>query len=279
MPEVNKRSAEGGEEGEASSGAHIERRWPGQRNAAVALAVIAAAAASFALAGCGDDSSPHPKTTRPSARIRALNELLDSIPQNGNVLGSPSAPVTLKLFVDVECANTREFVQQALWGIVRRWVRANALRLEFHSIEDGSEPREAFLRSQLATLAAGRQNRLWYYLALYYDAQEELGPEMDDSCSTPAWLPTAVAHKTPGMTFSNWSVEQRQPGLLRQVVADERRAVRAALSGTPSLSLGRTGGSQWATYELTVDQSTRIHPLALIKAIESLVRRSHPSKT
>jgi hypothetical protein len=245
------------------------------RRALVWIAAVTALGASAAVAGCGGAPS-RAANAKESARIRQLDQLLGGIPESSNALGSPGAPVTLQLFLDVECANTREFVQQALWGMVRRWVRPGQLRLEFHSIEDGSEPRDAFLPPQLATLAAGRQSRLWYFLSLYYDAQEDLGTEMADSCFTPRSLPAAVARRVPGLDVARWAREQRDQGLSAEVSADQRLAAHAGLTGTPSVRLGATGAGRWQTFEPTADQATRTHPVALLRAIERLVRGGHP---
>jgi protein-disulfide isomerase len=231
---------------------------------------VIAALGLVMLTGCGDSSRP--ATAKPSPRIRQLDQLLGGIPQSNTSLGSESAPVTLQLFVDVECANTREFVQQALWDIVRRWVRPGQLRLEFHSIVDGSEPREAFLPPQLAALAAGRQNKLWYYLALFYGAQEDLGTEMADSCLTPASLPAKVARVVPGLDLARWTRDQQGQLLPDQIAADERLASHAGLSGTPSVRLGPKGTKRWATFELTANQLSRTRPAPLLRAIARLLK-------
>ncbi len=73
-----------------------------------------------------------------NANVAAVSTLLNGIPQNGNVLGNPNAPVTLKYYGDLECPICKAFTLGALPALIPKYVRTGKLRIEYHSpLEDG----------------------------------------------------------------------------------------------------------------------------------------------
>ena len=55
--------------------------------------------------------------TRSNQTVAEVSSLVGGIPQNGNVLGNPNAPVTLEYFGDLECPICKEFTLGALPSI------------------------------------------------------------------------------------------------------------------------------------------------------------------
>src|SRR4030095_9986088 len=64
---------------------------------ALALLLAVGIGVGIAVAGNGNSSSSSLKD------VSTVRTLLRGIPQHGNVLGSPSAPVTLVEYVDMQC--------------------------------------------------------------------------------------------------------------------------------------------------------------------------------
>ena len=56
------------------------------------------------------------------------------VPQQGDVLGAASAPVTLEEFADLRCSHCRDFDEDTLPVLVERYVRAGKLRIVFHNL-------------------------------------------------------------------------------------------------------------------------------------------------
>lgn len=207
--------------------------------AACALTIVALA--TIVINGIGDSTAP-PGMARTAQfeetpEVEEIGMLLDGIPQSGNALGSPDAPVTLLFFGDLECPTARGFALEALPDIIRRWVRPGTVRIEFLSMRSVSEP-EAFGEQQAAALAAGMQNKLWYFLELFYHEQ---GSERSGYV-TEGFL-ASLARQVSGLNRAQWGEARGDPGLLLQVTREEQFAQAKGFTGTPSFLIGRTGST------------------------------------
>lgn len=166
-----------------------------------------------------------------------IKALLRGIPERGSVLGRGNAPVTLQYFADLECPFCRQFDLNALQALIHRYVRTGKLRIDFRAFETATRERETFLIQQVAALAAGRQDKLWYFVELFF---REQGEEFTGYV-TKSYL-RGLAEQVPGLRLSQWEVDRSDRSLFGQVQNDERVANRAHLTGTPSFLIGRTGG-------------------------------------
>src|ERR1700757_3757976 len=64
---------------------------------------------------------------------RHVAALFAGIPQHGVVLGQPTAPVTLQVFVDLEDGDGKLWFNEMLPSIIEKFVRTNVVRLELRS--------------------------------------------------------------------------------------------------------------------------------------------------
>jgi protein-disulfide isomerase len=196
-----------------------------------------------------------------ASTVAAVESLLDGIPQKGNSLGNPSAPVTLVYFGDLECPFCREFTLDVLPSIIQNWVRTGKLQIEYRSMETATREPAVFKTQQVAALAAGRQNKMWYFLELFYHEQ---GTE-DSGYVTEQYL-QGLAKQVRGLNLPQWMSDRNDTALVSQVLSDMRLAKRLRFPGTPSLFFGRTGG-----------HAEKYHPASLTnpkgfgKEIESLL--------
>jgi len=104
---------------------------------------------------------------------------LDGVPQQGDVLGSPQAGVTLIEYADVQCPGCRFYTLEMFPAIVNEYIRPGKVKTEFRGfpfLGPDSLKGERFL------LAAARQDRLWQLAeALYrYQGAENSGWLTDD---------------------------------------------------------------------------------------------------
>jgi protein-disulfide isomerase len=93
---------------------------------------------------------------------------LSGIPQAGNVLGSPSAKVTLIEYADPQCPACRAYTETMFPTLVDDFVRTGKAATEFRGfpfIGPDSVTAYRFL------LAAGEQNRLWNLAEALYRNQ------------------------------------------------------------------------------------------------------------
>jgi protein-disulfide isomerase len=164
--------------------------------------------------------------------------LLADIPQSANALGSATAPVTLQYFGDLECPFCRDFTLEVLPSMIERWVRAGDLRIEYHALETATREPEVFVAQQVAVLAAGKQDRAWYFIETFYREQGEEG----SGYVTDRFL-QGIASEVPGLNLSQWNSDRSDPQLAGEIAADARAAESAGLNGTPSFLIGRSAGA------------------------------------
>ncbi|HST32904.1 MAG TPA: thioredoxin domain-containing protein [Solirubrobacteraceae bacterium] len=178
---------------------------------------------------------PGGKTENPVQK--EVKALLGGIPQAGNTLGSPAAPVTLQYFGDLECPICREFSEGALKPLIEKYVRAGKLKIEYKNLETATREPETFRTQQIAALAAGKQNKGWYYIELFYHQQ---GQE-DTGYVTEQFL-QELAKQVPGMNLTKWTADRGNGEFTNTITTDAQAANNAAFTGTPSFLLGKTGG-------------------------------------
>ncbi len=202
----------------------------------VVLTAVAVAVVAILIATSGGGSNISASGVR---RVdHEVNELLAGIPQSGNALGSPNAPVTLRYFGDLECSVCRRFTLGALPSLIEHQVREGKLRIEYHNLETATHEPETFRTQQAAALAAGKQAKLWNFIETFY---REQGPE-DSGYVTDKYL-REIAEQVPGLDLAKWASERTEPEFVSQIESDARAAGAAGFTGTPSFLIGHTGGA------------------------------------
>ena len=109
--------------------------------AAVAVVVVAVAISS----GGGSARPACRPARRPSRPSSAVRQLLDGIPQNGDTLGKPNAPVTMTYYGDLECPICKDFTLSGGFPeLVAKDVRSGKVKVVYRSFETATarpEPR------------------------------------------------------------------------------------------------------------------------------------------
>jgi len=229
----------------------------------IVVAVVVAGIVVVLIASSGSgERHIKPGSAEATAASSEVTTLLAGIPQNGNVLGRPTAPVTLQYFGDLECPVCRAFTIGALPSVIGRWVRGGELKVEYRSLETATREPEVFSSQQVAALAAGRQNRMWNFLETFYHEQHE-----EDSGYVTESFIQGIAQQVPGLNLSEWSGDRDDPALANQVVSDAQTAASRGLDGTPAFLIGRSGG---VSKQLEPSSFTEAAPFN--EAIEKLVK-------
>jgi protein-disulfide isomerase len=173
----------------------------------------------------------------PHGDVALVDATLGAIPQHANMLGSPNAPVTLEYFGDLECPYCREFTVYALPAIIGRWVRTGRLRIIYRSMETATADPRVWELQQVAALAAGHQNKMWYFIELFYHEQH-----LENSGYVTERYLQGLAQQVPRLNLPQWETDRNDPALAAAVRADESTAKKVRIPGTPGLFFGRTGG-------------------------------------
>ena len=201
--------------------------------AAVGIAGIAAAIA-LAVAFTGGSSSPSLTTVSTLPDAGSVIQLFTGIPQQGNVLGKASAPVTMVEYIDLQCPVCRAFETETMPTIIDRYVRTGKVKVEARTI--------AFIgadsdRGRRAAIAASRQNRLFDFEQLLYANQgaENTG-WLDDS------MVTAAAKSIPGLDVQTLLNTRNSASVVDTAKRYDAEAKADGVGGTPALYIGKSGG-------------------------------------
>ena len=188
----------------------------------------------------GGGSKSHGLSTKPTERnatVNAVSSLIGGIPQSGNTLGRPNAPVTMQYFGDLQCPVCKSFTEGALQPLIQNYVRPGILKIEFRSLETATREPETFRTQQVAALAAGKQSKMWQYIELFYRQQGE----EDTGYVTESYL-HELARQVPGLNLNAWEAARSDAALASSVTTDAQAANNSGFTGTPSFLIGKTGG-------------------------------------
>lgn len=163
------------------------------------------------------------------------NGLFKGIPQHGLTLGDPKAPITMEMFIDVQCPVCQFYEVNDLSSVVKNDIANGKVQLHL-------EP-WAFLGPQSFTgrygvIAAAKQNKGFEYAKVLYDnqGQEESG-----------WLNgremAIIAASVNGLNLSQWRDDVNSSASLATAKAVDKLAKQKKVSGTPTIFVGCTGGT------------------------------------
>lgn len=211
------------------------------------VAVVVIVAAIVISSGTGGKAPPKAGSPQSIATVNRVNSLLNGIPQKGNTLGNPNAPIQVTEYGDLECSACDQFAlatsvntSAGVAGsgienqLISSYVRTGKASLVYRSMEtataDGVTP-GMWGTQQAGALAAGLQNKAWYYIELFYNEQQ---PEGTDYV-TPAFL-DAIARQIPGLDYSKWASDLKgDSSLTSQVTSDGDTAQQLGYKYTPTI--------------------------------------------
>jgi protein-disulfide isomerase len=247
---------------ESAAASAVRRARLTQLGIVVSVVVVAIVVVLIVTSGGSKSGIPASKAEKNSVTSE-IASLINGIPQSGNALGSPTAPITLQYFGDLECPICREFTTGALPSIIPQWVRTGKLRIEYHSMETATREPEVFKTQQIAAYAAGKQNKAWYFIETFYHEQGE----EDSGYVTEKYL-QGIASQVPGLNLAQWTSDRNDPELANEVRSDEQAANSHGFTGTPSFLIGHSGGAL-TKLEYT---SAPSNPSFVNEAVEKLLK-------
>ena len=202
--------------------------------AGVIVALLAIAAVLAVKLTGGSDSNPPPAgVALPGSGD--VQRLLKGIPQSGNVLGSPTAPVTMVEYIDLQCPFCQQFETQTMPTVIERYVRTGKLKVEARVL--------AFIgpdsvRGQSAAIAAGQQAKEFNFTQLLYANQggENSGWLSDE-------MVRSAAASIPGLDVDQLLAASDSAAVHAQAQRYVTLATADRVTGTPTLLVGQSEGT------------------------------------
>ena len=102
-----------------------------------------------------------------------MNSALAGIPQHGNVLGNPNAPITITEYGDLVCSTCAAFATTTEPQIIAALVKTGKAKFVYRAFDTASSyaNQSQFVNTQVAARSAGLQNKEWNYVLLTYEEQ------------------------------------------------------------------------------------------------------------
>jgi len=170
------------------------------------------------------------------AGVAEAAKLLDGIPQNGDTLGDPDAPVTILEYADLRCPVCKQYAEIEFPKLIENTIRPGKAKLRFVLWPILGEDS---VNAAYAGLAAAEQDRLFQFAALWYANQ---GDERDTYATDPYIHTLAGAA---GIDIPALDAARGKTTALQATLAEQWAAAEAAkLPGTPSFVVVAADGTQ-----------------------------------
>ena len=171
----------------------------------IVVLVVAVVAVLIAVSSSGGSSGTGlQKGKTQTATVAAVQKLLTGVPQSGATLGSPSAPVTMTYYGDLECPICRDFtLNGGLAPLIANEVRSGKVKIVYKAFQTATKDPTVFKTQQIAALAAGQQQRFWNFSELFYREQGAEGTGYVNE----SYL-SGLAKQIPGFNLTKWSSDR-----------------------------------------------------------------------
>ncbi|MGD9695568.1 MAG: DsbA family protein [Thermoleophilia bacterium] len=195
--------------------------------AIVAALVVVGVIVAISVAG-GDD-----EVTALSGADAVKTEL-KGIPQNGNTLGEPDAPVEIMEFGDTSCPACKAASDSVTPEVIETYVKTGKAKLSFHPIAFINASSE---RGALGAFAAADQNAMWSFVTLLYKNQ---APE-----SQPEWLTQKLMEEAAadlGLDAVAFTAAYEGKGVEAAFLKTKQLATEKGVTQTPTFVVKGPGG-------------------------------------
>jgi protein-disulfide isomerase len=179
--------------------------------------------------------------------------LFAGIPQDGKLLGSPRAGVTVAEFADLQCPFCAQYAGDVLPDLVRRYVRRGRVQMELNVVRFLGPDSDPGAR---AAVAAGLQDRMWQFAEVFYRNQG-----VENSGYVDEEFIHDVAAAVPGLDAERLMRDSASARVQRVVAANESRARRLGVTGTPNFFLARRGRTAKRLVVRSLELDTFVTPL------------------
>ena len=161
--------------------------------------------------------------------------LIKGIPQHGSILGKPAAQTRMLQYEDLQCPICKEYTDDALPTVIDEYVRTGRLKLDFRGLAFLGDDSQKALR---IALAAGKQNKLWDVVGLFYANQGE-----ENSGWVTDELVDEILAQVPGLDAAKVKADAKSEEITKELATIQAEATANGVQGTPAFFIA-TGVNQ-----------------------------------
>jgi protein-disulfide isomerase len=163
------------------------------------------------------------------------NTLFAGIPQDGNVLGDPDAPVTIEEYIDLQCPFCQRFSQDGLPQLIEEYVKTGQAKLRLQTLTFIGADSE---RGARVAWAAADQDKMWQFVENFFANQ---GQE-NSGYATEEFL-EKVASGVEGLDAQKALDGRDSTQVTSSIQASQQAATKANVDSTPSFLVGPSDGT------------------------------------
>jgi protein-disulfide isomerase len=165
------------------------------------------------------------------------NALFKGIPQHGLTLGDPKAPVTMEMFIDVQCPFCQDYEINSLPTIVQTYIRTGRVQLHLKPWAFiGGSGSQSFT-GRLGLIAASFQNKGFEYAKVLYDNQQT-----EDTGWLTGQMMANIAASVNGLKIAKWQADTNSSAPKPIASQVDALASQKKVVGTPTVFVGPTNG-------------------------------------
>ncbi|MGI8462357.1 MAG: DsbA family protein [Solirubrobacterales bacterium] len=160
--------------------------------------------------------------------------LYGGILQNGDVLGSADAPVTITYFTDLQNPDSAEYHFTTIPPLIEEFVRDGEVKLALRHFSTAENTTQT---AAFAATAAGEQERQWQYANLFFINQPEPGERITIE------LLRGVAGAVLEFDESDWEQDFDADEVRTVVESDNQEGIELLLSTDPAMIVEGPSGA------------------------------------
>lgn len=168
--------------------------------------------------------------------VKEVTERFAGIPQNGNTLGDPAAPVTIAEYADLRCPACQAFALESMPQVITDLVKSGQAKYQFRIWPIlGTDS----VSAAQCGIAAQQQNKLFEYQDIWYINQQD---EMTEY-ATPAFC-NGIATSL-GLDLATFDKDRQNEALWSPEIQDVQViAAQQGFSGTPAFVVSGPKGEK-----------------------------------
>ncbi len=200
----------------------------------VVIAVVVVVVAIVVSTSSSSSGGGIKKGNQATSLVSSVSSELAGIPQSGETLGSPTAPVTMTYWGDLQCPICAAFTTQGgLSQLIANQVKQGKVKIVYESActaTCNNQGASYFVSQQADAYAAGLQGKFWQYAELFYHQQGTEGTGYADQSFF-----NRLAGEIPGLDTAKWQANEKNPSVVSTVSTQAQQGQTQAPNGTPTV--------------------------------------------